>query len=162
MGIAGGLTLFWGLKLYGGLLGPFLLALALAYLLSPLVARLEQRRVPRGLAILLVALPPVIALIGLAVLAGPQLWSQAVSVVNAMPRFVTTVLGFLDGIRLRLEGLSFLTPEQRSWLHDLNAEQVAALFQAERRRRCCRDWQLGDWPSSASLGPSLASLAIWW
>jgi predicted PurR-regulated permease PerM len=130
MGIAGGLTLIWGLKLYGGLLGPFLLALALAYILSPLVARLEQRRVPRGLAILLVALPPVIALIGLAVLAGPQLWSQAVSVVNAMPRFVTTVLGFLDGIRLRLEGLSFLTPDQRSWLHDLNAEQVAALFQA--------------------------------
>jgi predicted PurR-regulated permease PerM len=129
MGIASLLTLIWGLKLYGGLLGPFLLALALAYVMSPLVARLERRRVPRGLAILLVALPPVGALIVVAVLAGPQLWSQALAVVNAMPRFATTVLGFLDGIRLRLEGLSFLTQEQRTWLHDLNAEQFAILLQ---------------------------------
>lgn len=57
MGIAVALTLVWGLKLYGGLLGPFLLALAVAYLLAPLVARLEQRRIGRGTAILLVALP---------------------------------------------------------------------------------------------------------
>lgn len=129
MGIAGLLTLIWGLKLYGGLLGPFLLALALAYVMSPLVARLERRRVPRGLGILLVALPPVIAMIVIAMLAGPQLWTQAVAVVNAVPRFATTILGFLDGVRLRLEGLSFLTLEQRTWLHDLDADQFAYLLQ---------------------------------
>jgi predicted PurR-regulated permease PerM len=129
MGIAVLLTLFWGLKLYGGLLGPFLLALAVAYLLAPLVARLERRRVPRGLAIILVALPPVAALIVLLLLAGPQVWNQAVAIVNATPRFATTLLEFLAGLRTRVEGLPFLTVEQRDWIHDLNAQELATLLQ---------------------------------
>jgi predicted PurR-regulated permease PerM len=129
MAVAVFLTLIWALKLYGGLLGPFLLALALAYLMAPLVARLERRRVPRGLAILLVAIPPVVALVVLGLLAGPQLWNQAVAVVNAVPRFATTLLGFLAGIRTRLEGLPFLTEEQRTWLHQLDAQQLSVLLQ---------------------------------
>jgi predicted PurR-regulated permease PerM len=129
LGIAIALTLFWALKLYGGLLGPFLLALAVAYLLAPLVAKLERRRVPRGLAILLVTLPPVAAVIALLAVAGPQVWTQAVAVVTALPRFATTMLDFLNGIRARLEGLAFLNSEQRTWLHDLNAEQLSALLQ---------------------------------
>ncbi|MEO8140319.1 MAG: AI-2E family transporter [Gemmatimonadota bacterium] len=129
LGIAVALTLFWALKLYGSLLGPFLLALAVAYLLAPLVAKLERRRVPRGIAILLVTLPPVAAVIALLVVAGPQIWAQAVAVVSALPRFATTMLDFLNGIRARLEGLAFLSSEQRTWLHDLNAEQLSALLQ---------------------------------
>ncbi|HEY7681615.1 MAG TPA: AI-2E family transporter [Gemmatimonadales bacterium] len=129
MGIAAVLTLIWGLKLYGSLLGPFLLALAMAYLLAPLVGSLERRRVPRGLAILLVALPPVLGIAALGLLTGPQVWNQAVAIVNAMPRFATTLLDFLAGIRSRLEGLPFLTAEQRSWLHELDAQELASLLQ---------------------------------
>jgi predicted PurR-regulated permease PerM len=129
MGIAVFLTVIWGLKLYGGLLGPFLLALAVAYLLSPLVARLERRRVPRGLAILLVALPPVVGVVALALLAGPQVWNQAVAIVDATPRFATTLLEFLAGLRTRIESLPFLTAQQRSWIHDLNAQGLATLLQ---------------------------------
>jgi predicted PurR-regulated permease PerM len=128
MGVAVALTVIWGLKLYGGLLGPFLLALAVAYLLAPLVARLERRGVRRGLAILLVAMPPVGGAILLLLLAGPQVWSQAIALVNALPRFATTVIDFLAGVRTRLEGLPFLTLEQRTWLHDLNAQELSALL----------------------------------
>jgi predicted PurR-regulated permease PerM len=129
IGIAVALTLLWGLKLYGGLLGPFLLALAVAYLLAPLVGRLERRGVGRGLAIVLVALPPLAGAVLLAILAGPQLWNQAVTLVNALPRFATTLLNVLSGFRARIEALAFLTEEQRSWVHDLNAEQLAGLLQ---------------------------------
>jgi len=129
MTIAVVLTVIWGLKLYGGLLGPFLLALALAYLLAPLVARLERRRVSRGLAILLVALPPVIALVVLLLLTGPQVWNQAVTLVHAIPRFAATVLDFLAGVRSRLERLPFLTVEQRVWIHELDAQELARLLQ---------------------------------
>lgn len=129
MGSAVLLTVIWGLKLYGGLLGPFLLALAVAYLLAPLVARLERRRVPRGLAILLVALPPVVGMVALALLAGPQVWNQAVAIVNATPRFANTLLDFLAGLRTRIESLPFLTAEQRSWIHDLDAQELATLLQ---------------------------------
>jgi predicted PurR-regulated permease PerM len=129
IGIAVGLTLIWGLKLYGGLLGPFLLALAVAYLLAPLVAALEHRGVNRGIAIPLVALPPLAAVIVLAAFAGPQIWNQAVTLVNALPRFATTVLDFLSGIRARIESLTFLTEAQRTWVHQLDAQELAALLQ---------------------------------
>ncbi|MBK8005510.1 MAG: AI-2E family transporter [Gemmatimonadetes bacterium] len=124
------LTLVWGLKLYGGLLGPFLLALAVAYLLSPLVRRLEQRRVPRGLAIGLVAIPPVAALVLLLLFAGPQVWQQAITLVNGIPGFARTLLGLLDTLRTRAETLPFLTQEQQAWLHNLDADQLGALLQA--------------------------------
>ncbi len=129
IGTAVGLTIIWGLKLYGGLLGPFLLALALAYLLAPLVAALEQRRVSRGLAILLVAIPPLAAFVLLIALAGPQLWGQAVTLVSMLPRFATTLLDLLSSVRARAETLPFLTEAQRTWIHDLNAEELAALLQ---------------------------------
>ncbi len=129
IGIAVALTTVWALTRYGGLLGPFLLALAVAYLLSPLVAALERRRVGRGVAIVLVALPPILAGIALLALAGPQIWTQAVALANATPRFATTVLDFLYGIRSRLEGLAFLTADQRTWLEELNADQLARLLQ---------------------------------
>jgi predicted PurR-regulated permease PerM len=144
MGIGLVLTLIWGLKRYGGLLGPFLLALAVAYLLSPLVTRLEQRRVPRGLAIILVALPPVLAFTVLLLLAGPQVWNQAVTIVNAMPRFAATLLDFLAGLRSRIEGLPFLTAEQRTWVHTLDAQELATLLQqnADGLLQAVAEWGL--------------------
>lgn len=129
MAIAVLLTVFWGLKLYGGLLGPFLLALAVAYLMAPLVGRLERRGVKRGLAIVLVALPPIFATVVLLAFAGPQVWQQAILLVNAIPRFASTLLDFLSGLRSRAELLPFLTEEQRLWLHELNAEQLGTLLQ---------------------------------
>lgn len=144
MGIAVALTLVWGLKLYGGLLGPFLLALAVAYLLAPLVARLEQRRIGRGAAIGLVALPPILGLALLAALAGPQVWDQAVTLVSALPRFATTLMSFVASLRTRLEGLPFLTAAQRDWLHTLDAQQLATLLQenADGLLRALAEWGL--------------------
>lgn len=144
MGIAALLTLCWGLKLYGGMLGPFLLALAVAYLLAPLVARLEQRGIPRGLAILIVVLPPVVAGIAFLIYAGPQVWQQALTLVNALPRFATTLLDFISGLRTRAEGLAFLTDAQRTWIHDLNAEQLGLLLQqnADALLRELAQWAL--------------------
>ncbi|HWA14904.1 MAG TPA: AI-2E family transporter, partial [Gemmatimonadales bacterium] len=144
MGIAVALTLFWALKLYGGLLGPFLVAMAVAYLLAPLVARLESKRIPRGLAIALVVLPPLALAILVAVVAGPQLWGQAVSVINTLPRFATTLLDWVASIRLKIEALPFLTPEQRTWIHDLDAQQLTALLQenADAILRELSEWGL--------------------
>ncbi|MFN8645504.1 MAG: AI-2E family transporter [Gemmatimonadales bacterium] len=144
MGIAVALCLVWGLKLYGGLLGPFLLALAVAYLMAPLVARLEQRRIGRGLAIGLVALPPILGLALIAVLAGPQVWDQAVSLVSALPRFAGTLMTFVATVRARLEGMPFLTTAQRDWLHALDAQQLAALLQenADGLLRALAEWGL--------------------
>ncbi len=142
MVIAGVLTLFWGLKLYGGLLGPFLLALAVAYLLAPLVARLERRGIGRGLAIVIVTLPPVLGGIAFLVYAGPEVWRQAITLVNTLPRFATTIFDFLSGLRSRIEGLAFLTDQQRSWVHGLDAEQLGVLL---RQNADALLGELADW-----------------
>jgi predicted PurR-regulated permease PerM len=144
MGIAVALTIFWGLKLYGGLLGPFLVAIAVAYLLAPLVARLEARRFPRGVAIMLVVLPPLLLTIVLAAVAGPQLWGQAVSVVNTLPRFATTLIEWISTLRAKIEVLPFLTAEQRLWVHDLDAQQLTQLLQenADAILRELSEWAL--------------------
>ena len=123
------LTVIWALERYGGLLGPFLLALAVAYLFAPLVGRLERRGIGRGLAIGLVALPPLAGLVLLAVFAGPQLWSQAVTLVNTLPRFAATLHDLLSGLRSRIESIAFLTEAQRTWVHELNAQELASLLQ---------------------------------
>jgi predicted PurR-regulated permease PerM len=123
------LTLAWVLHRYGSLLGPFVLALALAYLLAPLVARVERRGVGRGLAIMLVAIPPLAVAVGLIVVAGPQIWDQAVTLASAVPRFATTVLDSAQGLRARLESLTVLTEAQRTWIHDFNGQELATLLQ---------------------------------
>jgi predicted PurR-regulated permease PerM len=139
------LTLVWALKRYGGLLGPFLLALAVAYLFAPLVARLERRGMGRGLAIVVVSVPPVAAAVVLMLFAGPQVWDQAVALVNAIPGFAGTVFNFLSDLRTRAESLPFLTPEQRTWLQDLDAQELGTLLQqnADALLRQVAEWALG-------------------
>lgn len=76
---------FWLLESLGGVLTPFVIALVLAYILDPAVDALQRRRVPRSLAILLLALP-VLALLALAVVAGiPALFRQVGEIVEATP-----------------------------------------------------------------------------
>ena len=158
MGIALFLTLIWGLKRYGGLLGPFLLALAVAYLLSPLVARLERRRVPRGLAIILVALPPVLALVVLLLLAGPQVWNQAV---DHRQRHAP--------LRRHPPGLPGGAPQPHrgpALPHGRAAHLGPRRWMPRNWRRCCsrtptacsRRWRSGGWPSCASWAPIVGFL----
>ena len=76
---------FWLLEALGGVITPFIIALVLAYILDPAVDALERRRVPRALAILLLALP-VLALLGLAIALGiPALFRQVAEIVEAAP-----------------------------------------------------------------------------
>ena len=79
------LTLFWLLRLYGGLLGPFVFALAGAYLVSPAVDALTRRRVPRALAILLVTVLPLVVIALLVAATGPQLWDQFTALAGRIP-----------------------------------------------------------------------------
>lgn len=145
------LTIIWALHRYGSLLGPFLLALAVAYLLAPLVARLERRGVNRGLAIILVCVPPIGAALTLFSLAAPQLWSQAAALVEAFPRFATTVLDALQGLRARIAGLAFLTEEQRTWISGFDAQQVALLLQQNADQILSRVAEWG-WAFARRLG----------
>ncbi len=136
------LTLFWVLHHYGALLGPFFAALIIAYLLAPLVDYVERLHTRRALAIAVVAIPFFGLLVLLAVLTLPQVWSQAVQLVNSLPRLGASLIDRLDWARDRLSTLSFLTPEQRSWLQNLDASEVGAIL-AQNGDEILR--RLGTW-----------------
>ena len=123
------LTLFWLLRLYGGLLGPFVFALAGAYLVSPAVDTLVRRRVPRALAILLVTVLPLV-IVGLLVAGtGPQLWDQFTALAGRIPRLAETLVAWFEDIRTNVSRLHFLTREQRNWLGTLDASDVSTYLQ---------------------------------
>lgn len=122
-------TLLWLWHDYGAFLGPFVAALALAYLLAPAVQRLQGLGARRPLAVAGI-LVPLLALAVLGVLLiGPQIIDQSTALVGKLPVFATTVLHWLVGVRARLAEVSFLSADQKSWLDNLDAEHLTAFLQ---------------------------------
>jgi predicted PurR-regulated permease PerM len=120
------LMAIWLLDTLGGLLAPFILALAFAYILDPVVDLLEGRRISRGLAIGLLAIP----VLGILVLIGAV----------AVPALVDQVGGLLNGLPDALSRLEAWFVEVRGWLGRLRVPFLPgyepfrdfALFDPER------------------------------
>ena len=92
---SGILTLIWMLGTLGSLLAPFFLAVVFAYILRPVVRRIEGPRISRGLAIGLFALP-VLLLVGVAVFFGvPALAREVGQFIGGMPKMVQTLRGWV-------------------------------------------------------------------
>jgi predicted PurR-regulated permease PerM len=128
--LAGGaLLLLWFLHAYGGLLTPFLVALAVAYVIAPLVAILTRRGMRRGLAIVTVVVPILAAGAAVMVIAGPQLADQAQTVIARLPAFAERAVAWLGGVGERLSHLPFLSAEQRTWLSELDSTRLGTILQ---------------------------------
>lgn len=124
------LTLLWIADTYGAFLGPFVAALVLAYLLAPAVTWVERHQVRRPLAVASVLIPLLGALVTVILLVGPQVADQATALAGKLPTFAGTLLRWLTGVRERLATLSFLSPDQRSWLDTLDAGHLTDYFQS--------------------------------
>ncbi len=96
------LLAIWLLTELGGLLAPFVLAFALAYILDPAVDRLEGRRVARGLAIAMLAVP---VLAGVALLIGfgvPAIAGQVEGLIEQTPQALQRISDWAAALRTRL------------------------------------------------------------
>ncbi|MEM7413997.1 MAG: AI-2E family transporter [Gemmatimonadota bacterium] len=89
--IAAILTLIWILSTAGSVLAPFVLAIALAYILDPLVDRLEARKVPRGVSVLILTVPTVAILAALALIFIPSAFRQIGEIVQGVPVFIERI-----------------------------------------------------------------------
>jgi predicted PurR-regulated permease PerM len=99
------LTGLWLLKDLGTLLAPFVLAFVLAFILDPLVDRLETRRIPRSLAILLLGLPAVAALVLLVLFGIPALARQLESLIRRAPEALAALATWIEGLQAGLLGI---------------------------------------------------------
>jgi len=70
------------------ILAPFLFAVILAYICDPLVGRLERRRVPHALAVVLVLLLVLAVLVGLVLVVLPVFFKEARLLMEKLPGFV--------------------------------------------------------------------------
>lgn len=127
---------FWLLEALGGVITPFIIALVLAYILDPAVDALERRRVPRALAILLLALP-VLALIALGIALGiPALFRQVSEIVEAAPAAFERLRAQAIASNGRILGIDLPLVDERRLLEPLfaiDAQRVEA-FVRERQQ----------------------------
>lgn len=75
---------------------PFVAGMAVAYLLDPVVDRLERVKVPRGVATLVVLLTFFILALGVLLLLLPLVQSQAVRFAAVVPNYVDAIRQWLD------------------------------------------------------------------
>ncbi|MPY69950.1 MAG: AI-2E family transporter [Alphaproteobacteria bacterium] len=110
-----GLALFLGaLYVLNDVLLPFVVGLALAYLLDPVADRLETWRVPRGVAAALITVVAILIMVAAILLLIPLVQAQLVDLINELPRYMDT---------LREKFAAVLTELQT----ELSQEQMAKL-----------------------------------
>lgn len=131
----------WLLDRAGFLLAPFILALVLAYILNPVVDVLERWRLPRRVAIAVLALPG-IGLVALAVFVGiPALADQVEALIERAPAAAERVAAWAERVRQRILTTDLPFIEESVFLRQLEAfepERVAAYLEA--RRGAILDW----------------------
>ncbi|MGE0256089.1 MAG: AI-2E family transporter [Alphaproteobacteria bacterium] len=93
------ILLLWA---FSAILLPFVVALALAYLLDPLADRLERRGVGRTLATVLILGVLILGLAGLVAVLEPLLQAQVVTLIDRMPEYVSAVRGYIEATVHRL------------------------------------------------------------
>lgn len=99
--------------IYLSLLLPILVSAFFAYLLLPLVDRLERRRIPRAVAIPMIVVGAMAVLTIFIVQFSPILYRQVLSLVSLIPTAFTTVMEtWLPLAEKYVAGLGFVTAEQ--------------------------------------------------
>lgn len=139
---SGALALVWFVQRYLALLGPFLAAGLIAYLLAPVVLRLERPLRKRPIAILATLLAGIFLIGVLLFVTLPRVWGQLVELVGRLPQIAQKVLNLLQGGREQIANLPFLSPEQQETIRNLNEQKLAGLLQQNGNQILS---QLGQW-----------------
>lgn len=144
LGSAGALTGIWLLKTTGSLLAPFFLALAIAYILRPLVRRLERGPITRTWAIVLLFLPLVGLLAAVVLLGIPALSRQVAGFIERLPFFLQEAVGWAERARGELlrQDLPFVDEDALlDRLRGLTPETVVAYLQARQAAIASQVWE---------------------
>ncbi|MEX2281378.1 MAG: AI-2E family transporter [Gemmatimonadota bacterium] len=135
------LMAFWFLRTLGSLLAPFVLALVIAYILDPLVDKIENRRVKRPIAVALL-LVPLISLATLAAIFGiPALINQAGDVIDKIPAAIDRGIAWIESTRARLQRLPLFRNQGMAGAFDsFSAERLGEYIQQQQAAIAGRVW----------------------
>ena len=136
------LTLLWILATTGSLLAPFVLALGLAYVLDPLVNRIEARGADRTPAMLALAVPGMSALLLLVLVGLPALAEQMGEIIVRAPELMERVADALESLDSRLAALTLpgFLEELVAGLRSIDSSTVVAFLEERREAIARRAW----------------------
>lgn len=137
----GVVTGLWVLATTGGLLAPFLVAMGLAYLLDPLVDRIEARGVGRTMAIILLAVPAVAAIAAVVVFALPALGRQGAEFIRDLPTLVERLQSWAEGLEAWLARLPGVGGAIADRLQEVDGDAVAQMLAERQAELTERAWQ---------------------
>jgi predicted PurR-regulated permease PerM len=140
--LAGGLLIaLWLLRTLGSLLAPFVVALIIAYMLDPLVDRIERRGLKRPVAVAVLLVPLLaLAIVG-AIFGIPALIGQAGDVIDKIPAAVERLIAWVENTRIRLQRLPFLRGEAVDRAFDsISTERLAAYIQQQQAQIASHLW----------------------
>ena len=125
------LTLLWVAERAGLLLAPFVLAFLLAYVLDPVVDRLQRLGLPRSAAVALLALPlaGILALIIFVLV--PAVANQLSQLIANVPTYLRTLEQWLESVRAWIIRLGIRGIDERTLptLRDIDAQSLVQYLQ---------------------------------
>ena len=143
---AAGLTLFWVLSNTGSILAPFILSVVLAYILDPLVDRLERRGLSRSLAVLALIVPALGIVVALGLFLIPAAFREIGELLGAIPILLQRLGDWIEALQTRLLTMGVPVLENLgNRLDAVDSEAVVAFFQE-------RQAELGAWGMETAMG----------
>ena len=150
------LTFIWVLDTTGFLLAPFVLALVLAYIQAPLVARMERRGISRLLATVLLALPA-IAIIAVVLFVGiPALSAQIAEFIRGTPAFLHTATTRLEQWQAQLQSRDLPWLDEQALVDRLRSVQPEAVMAWMQQRQAAI--ASGIWGGLLGVGRGLGAV----
>jgi predicted PurR-regulated permease PerM len=138
------LLLLWLLSTTGFLLAPFLLALVIAYVLHPLVTLIEERGVPRTVAIAFLAMPIVLGIVGGIMVGVPALSAQIALFIQSAPALYQSAIVLFEHWAASVQRLNIPGVDPDALLaqvREIRPEDVIAYLQLRQEELGRAVWQ---------------------
>lgn len=156
LAISATLTLFWLLSASGSVLAPFFLSGTLAYVLDPLVDRLEARGVRRHFAVLMLIVPSIALIAVLLFVSLPSAFENVGELLQLIPVLVERVLQWYADNSARLEAVNvpfFDGAAIVAHIESIDTEAIVGFMQ--ERQSAFGTWL---WETVLGLGRGLGSI----
>lgn len=150
------LTFIWLLDTTGFLLAPFVLALVLAYVMHPLVERMERRKIPRTWGTTILALPALGVLALIMFVGIPALSAQIAEFIRGAPTLLQTATTRLEQWQLQLQSRDLPLLDEGALLERMRSIQPEAVMAWLQQRQSAI--ARGVWTGILGVGKGLSAV----
>jgi predicted PurR-regulated permease PerM len=150
------LTFIWLLDTTGFLLAPFVLAPVLAYVMHPLVERMERRRIPRTWGTAILALPAIGILLLIVLVGIPALSAQIAEFIRGAPTLIQTATQRLETWQAQLQTRDLAWLDEQAVIERMRSIQPDAVMEWLQQRQAAI--ARGVWTGVLGVGKGVGAI----